>query len=190
MARVRVLTAKLQQLKRAIIALINDFRPVWKEQAPIVRQEILDQFKSQAGGSWLPIKKSTMRWRKRRGYPVSNPPLQASGKLLRSLESASAPGAIELQQVKSMSIGSSLNQAAPNQFGANIKIRRKSEKQKKSGRGRKSKTILYRVTIPPRPFIPDGTKESFALKLSKQMESFMNRYIIRKLSEPPSKPTE
>ena len=188
--RVRVLTAKLLQFKRAVVALLNDFRPVWKEQAPIVRQEMIDQFKSQNFGTWPPITKATRRWRRRRGYDPGAPPLQASRKLMRSIEGGD--GSIDLQQQKSMTLGTRLPQAAPNQVGANVKVRRKSDKQKKSGRGRKSKTILRRVSVPARPFIPDGNsiKEPFAVKLSNQMQLFMNRYLVQKLSESPTKPKE
>lgn len=180
--RIQVLTAKLQQFKRSMIALIKDFRPVWREQTPIVRQEMIRQFKTQNFGSWPPISKATKRWRIRHGYDPGAPPLQASGRLMRSIEGG--PGGIELQQVKALTIGTNLNQAAPNQFGATVNVRRKSEKQKKSGRGRKSKKILYTTKIPARPFMPDGTREPFAQALSDQMKKFMDRYIVQEMAKP------
>jgi len=181
--RIRVLTAKLQQFKRAIVSLMQDFRPVWAEQSPIVRAEMIQQYKTQNYSTWRQITKATKKWRRRRGYDPNSPPLIASGSMLKAIQGG--PGAIELQQQKALVMGVNLNQAAPNQFGANVKVRRKSDKQKQSGRGRRSKKVLYSFTIPPRPFIPDGSNEAFASKLSRQMESFMDRYLVKKLADKP-----
>lgn len=182
--RVRLLTSKLFQLRVALRQLLADFRPVWVEQAPIVREEMVNQFLSSVH---KPISKATRLWRRRRGYSETSPPLQASGGLLASLRGGK--GAVELQQQRQLVMGTKLPQAAPNQFGADVKVRHKSDRQKSSGKGRKSTEILYRVTIPARPFIPDGTSETFVSKLSRQMESFLFRLISKRMSSAP-KPSE
>lgn len=181
--RTRALTAKLNQFKNAVLSLLSDFRPVWKEQTPIIQDEMA---KTLLRGNYEPITKATRQWRIRRGYSPSNPPLEASRSLLRSLQGGN--GAIVKEQRKTLEVGTSLPQAAPNQFGAEIRVRKKSDKQKASGKGRPQKEILYRFRIPPRPFVPDPEAESFVTRISRQMESFMARYLVQKLNS--DKPKE
>lgn len=183
--RIRALTSKIQQFRRAIGALIKDFRPVWSEQVPIVRAEFERKLTT---SSYPGITLATRNWRRRHGYPVANPPLRASGRLLRSLQGGA--GEITIANRTTLEVGTNLPEAAPNHFGAEVTVRKKSEKQRESGRGRKSKTILYRFYIPSRPFVPNPQDETFAGKISRQLESFLNRYVLQKVSEPPTKPTE
>jgi len=172
--RTRALTGKLNQLRLSLIALLNDFRPVWQEQTPIIQQTMADKIR---GGISPPIKQATRKWRQRHGYSPSEPPLIASRKLIQSLQGGA--GSIVRPNRKTLEVGTNLPEAAPNQFGATINVRRKSEKQRRSGKGRKSKVILYTFQIPARPFTPDVESESFLIKLSRQMENFLTRYVLR-----------
>lgn len=186
MARVRfrALTSKLQATRRALGALLNDFRPVWLEQTPIIQDAAARKLVT---SSYPPITQATRQWRRRRGYSPAEPPLRASGRLLRSLQGGE--GSIVKPNRKTLEVGTSLPEAAPNQFGATVRVRRKSEKQRASGKGRKSKQILYSFQIPARPFMPSTEEETFLGRISRQMESFLNRYIIKSLAES-GKPAE
>lgn len=184
--RMRALTGKLQQLRRALVSLYNDFRPVWLEQTPIIQATAAEKLR--AGSGYAPITAATRQWRRRRGYSPANPPLQASGKLVNSL--LGGEGSIVVSDRKTLEVGTRLPEAAPNQFGAQIIRRYKSEKQQESGKGRKSKRVLYSFFIPARPFMPSTQDETFLGKLSRQLESFLNRYVLSKINEGGNSPTE
>lgn len=182
----RALTGKLQQLRRALIALYNDFRPAWLEQIPIIQTAASDRLKS--ANAYAPIVQATRQWRRRKGYSPANPPLQAGGRLLRSL--SGGDGSIVISNRRTLEVGTSLPEAAPNHFGAQIIVRYKSDKQRESGKGRKSRRVLYSFFIPSRPFMPNTQDESFIGKISRQMEGFLNRYVLSKINEGGSTPTE
>lgn len=183
--RTRILTAKLRQLHTAIKTILKDFRPIWTEQIPIVKQEISDAF---SRANHLPISAATKRWRRRHGYQVGAAPLRASRRLEKAAQGG--PGSFDKNQKDSLVVGILLPEAAPNQFGASVTIRHKSDAQKKSGRGRPSKKILGKIRIPARPFIPDGSNENFQTKLSTQLTNFLTRLFIQRLSEAPIKPKD
>ena len=180
--RFRALTSKIWEYQRAVRSFVVDAREFWTEFASIVEDELSSNFRSRGtlrsrGGVWAPISRATRLWRKRRGYSQSDPPLTASGELAKSLRS----GSLHIKQIerKSLTVGTRHPFAAPHQFGATIDVRAKSEKQKKSGRGRKQKKIKHTIYIPARPFVPESSNSSLAAKLSRSAEMFLVRLLSR-----------
>lgn len=150
--RFRLLDTFLRKLVRAVTRAREDARPAFEEMVDPLRREITGRF-DQQGPNWTPLKRSTIRRRRRAGLRAG-PILVAFGDLRGSFEGAS--GEVARITRGALELGSSIDHAAPHQYGADFlqPIRRRTRKYRAGSSGRAPRVIGYRhIIFPARPFV-------------------------------------
>lgn len=183
--RTKILTQKLKQLRDGLNRFFNDLRQFWVGEEKIINEGLKLLFDNQGPG-WAKLAKSTLRWRRRKGY-AGTPILKASSKLRESLVS-NGIGHISRIQKDSIEVGTSLPYASPLQYGAEVvKYKnRLNEEVLRKHKGRKRREV--RAKIPARPFVlitPEMEDQSGDYAVT-----YLGKVVDQIIATPPRKPQE